>query len=355
MATAQAAKPKRTIVVCGVPDGLLSDDVMADILMIHFQKGKNKGGDVEDVAYPTSTKGVAYVTFEDERDAENVLRKGDHSLEDKRLPVGYPLKVSSYGKSIFTCVTCILNLSPFGEKYNLESVVQDFKKKFPNLSFGPLQSNGLISVQGPFLAISALQKNILLNIKHSLSEQHVARNLKASDHRPGTRQANSGLSSELKNNFVQNEIKEEGLTVALDTDTYLYMITFRDEFYQRILKECGVTSYAAEDGEVTTIYLKSDKTKPGSRPLRCAKDRVEGLLAELYGFLRKERLSHEMSNDSEKRRRERACEMLRSQYPNVLVLLYPTYIDIIGSSLDIYEFARQVNKMMGNVPREPWR
>ncbi|XP_033020432.1 RNA-binding protein 43 [Lacerta agilis] len=353
MATTQAAKPKRTIVVCGVPDGLLSDDVMADILMIHFQKAKNKGGDVEDVAYPTSTEGVAYVTFEDERDAENVLRKGDHSLEDKRLLVGYPLKVSSYGKSIFTCVTCILNLSPFGEKYNLESLVQDFKKKFPNLSFGLLQSDGLISVQGPFLAISALQKDILLNIKHSLSEQHAARNLKASDHRPGTRQANSGLSSELKNNFVQNASKEEGLTVALDTDTYHYMRTFREEFYQRSLS--GVSSYAAIDGQVTTIYLKSDSTKPGSRPLRHAKVRVEGLLAELYGFLRKERLSHEKSNNSEKRRRERACEMLRSQYPNVLVLAYPTHIDIIGSSSDIYEFAKQVNKMMGNVSREPWR
>ncbi|XP_034987354.1 RNA-binding protein 43 isoform X2 [Zootoca vivipara] len=328
---------------------------MADILMIHFQKAKNKGGDVEDVVYPTSMEGVAYVTFEDERDAENVLRKGDHSLEDKRLLVGYPLKVSSYGKSIFTCMTCILNLSPFGEKYNLESLVQDFKKKFPNLSFGPLQTNGLISVQGPFLAISALQKNILLNIKHSLSEQHVARNLKASDHRPGTRQANSGLSSELKNNFVQNASKEEGLTIALDTDTYHYMRTFREEFYQRSLKECGVTSYAAVDGEVTTIYLESDNTKPGSRSLRHAKERVDGLLAGLYGFLRKERLSHERCSNSEKRRRERTCEMLRSQYPNVLVLEYPTHIDIIGSSSDIYEFAKQVNKMMGNAPREPWR
>lgn len=66
-ATAQPAKPERTIVVCGVPDGLLNDDIMADILMIHFQKSKNKGGDVEDVAYPTATRGVAYVTFEEKR------------------------------------------------------------------------------------------------------------------------------------------------------------------------------------------------------------------------------------------------------------------------------------------------
>lgn len=65
-ATGRAPKPARTVVVSGVPDGLLHDEVMADILMIHFQMSKNNGGDVEEVLYPTMNKGVAYVTFEDQ-------------------------------------------------------------------------------------------------------------------------------------------------------------------------------------------------------------------------------------------------------------------------------------------------
>lgn len=65
-ATAQAAKSARTVVITGVPDGLLHNDVMTDILMIHFQMSKNNGGDVEEVMYPTRRKGVAYVTFEDQ-------------------------------------------------------------------------------------------------------------------------------------------------------------------------------------------------------------------------------------------------------------------------------------------------
>lgn len=65
-ATGQAARSRRTIVIAGVPAGLLQDDVMADILTIHFQMSRNNGGDVEEVTYPTPSQGVAYVTFEDQ-------------------------------------------------------------------------------------------------------------------------------------------------------------------------------------------------------------------------------------------------------------------------------------------------
>ncbi|NXY51371.1 RBM43 protein, partial [Ceuthmochares aereus] len=92
----QAAKWARTIIIDGVPDGLLHDDVMTDILMIHFQMSKNNGGDVEEVVYPTREKGVAYVTFEDQKVVESVLKKDEHQLEDKRLSRRYLLKVTRY-------------------------------------------------------------------------------------------------------------------------------------------------------------------------------------------------------------------------------------------------------------------
>lgn len=68
--SAQAAKSRRTIVIAGVPAGLLQDEVMADILTIHFQMSRNNGGDVEEVTYPTRNKGVAYITFEDQAGIE---------------------------------------------------------------------------------------------------------------------------------------------------------------------------------------------------------------------------------------------------------------------------------------------
>ncbi|NXA61535.1 RBM43 protein, partial [Mohoua ochrocephala] len=92
----QAARSTRTIVIAGVPAGLLQDDVMADILTIHFQMSRNSGGDVEEVTYPTRHEGVAYVTFEDREVVESVLKKDQHLLQDKRLPKHYPLRVTRY-------------------------------------------------------------------------------------------------------------------------------------------------------------------------------------------------------------------------------------------------------------------
>ncbi|NXH96124.1 RBM43 protein, partial [Pachycephala philippinensis] len=92
----QAARSTRTIVIAGVPAGLLQDEIMADILTIHFQMSRNNGGDVEEVTYPTRSKGVAYVTFEDQEVVESVLKKDQHLLRDKRLPRLYPLTVTRY-------------------------------------------------------------------------------------------------------------------------------------------------------------------------------------------------------------------------------------------------------------------
>ncbi|NXM65058.1 RBM43 protein, partial [Illadopsis cleaveri] len=96
----QAARSTRTIVVAGVPAGLLQDDVMADILTIHFQMSRNNGGDVEEVVYPTQNKGIAYITFEDQGVVERVLKKDQHLLQDKRLSRHYPLTVTRYCRKV---------------------------------------------------------------------------------------------------------------------------------------------------------------------------------------------------------------------------------------------------------------
>lgn len=77
-AMGQAARSSRTIVIAGVPAGLLQDEVMADILTIHFQMSRNNGGDVEEVTYPTRNEGVAYITFEDQEGIWVNLSKYSH-------------------------------------------------------------------------------------------------------------------------------------------------------------------------------------------------------------------------------------------------------------------------------------
>ncbi|NXC23800.1 RBM43 protein, partial [Campylorhamphus procurvoides] len=106
----RAAKSTRTVVVTGVPNGLLQDEIMADILTIHFQKSRNNGGDVEEVTYPTGNKGVAYITFEDPEVVNSVLKKEDHQLEDKRLSQSYPLRVTSYCENVSSFIIHLLPL-----------------------------------------------------------------------------------------------------------------------------------------------------------------------------------------------------------------------------------------------------
>ncbi|MGH0159280.1 UNVERIFIED_CONTAM: hypothetical protein FKN15_074501 [Acipenser sinensis] len=61
----------RTIVVSGCPQNELDCRRMADKLVIHFQKAKSAGGDVEKIKYPTRIKGVAYITFEEKEEFIN--------------------------------------------------------------------------------------------------------------------------------------------------------------------------------------------------------------------------------------------------------------------------------------------
>ncbi|NXM48249.1 RBM43 protein, partial [Gymnorhina tibicen] len=106
----QDARSTRTIVIAGVPAGLLQDDVMADILTIHFQRSRNNGGDVEEVTYPTRNEGVAYITFEDREVVESVLKKDQHLLQDKRLPRHYPLTVTRYCDNVSSSLLHLIML-----------------------------------------------------------------------------------------------------------------------------------------------------------------------------------------------------------------------------------------------------
>nr|XP_016851788.1 PREDICTED: RNA-binding protein 43 isoform X5 [Anolis carolinensis] len=332
---------------------------MVDILIIHFQKQKNKGGDVEDIIYPTSTQGVAYITFEDKGVAENVL-KNEHQLEDKRLHQSYPLKVSLYRESVFTCVSCTLGLATFRAKCSLEDLIEDLKKNIPKLSFGPLHPNGQIKVQGPFCAISELQKMLLLRIKDSCSEQHQNVKKKEPDHMASTSQTKSRLSTSPtksleSRNASGQDASEDELSVSLDTDIYHYMKKFKNKLYQKSLEQCGVVGNASAGDEITTIYLRKKTPKSSNSQLEHAKDILESLSAELHSSLRKERLPLKGSTKTEKQKRVQAFNRVCKRYPNVLVTEYSDHIDIVGSSSDVFEFTQEMKKMFGNSQKESWK
>uniref|UniRef100_A0A672V2W3 RNA binding motif protein 43 n=1 Tax=Strigops habroptila TaxID=2489341 RepID=A0A672V2W3_STRHB len=322
-ATGQAAKSARTVVITGVPDGLLHNDVMTDILTIHFQMSKNNGGDVEDVAYPTDKKGVAYVTFEDPKVLESVLKKDEHRLEDKRLSRYYPLKV-------FSSVTSVLNMSVFKEQFVLEDLIQEIKKS-TDLTFGPLQSNGHISVQGSFPDVKLLRDFLLLKAK-SLSEK---------DKRE---EGQHGLTTEMSN-FVHDVEKQ---VVVLDTDIYHYMKSFFPGTF--VVNDDTVISDIT-DGDVTTLYIENAGSRSDAGQALRVKEKIENRSIKLHKTLCKERIDFKGHTRDDKQRYRRACESVKPHYPNVLIIYYNTHIDVIGYSSKVFEFTKEVSNKIQSLFR----
>ncbi|KFV54639.1 RNA-binding protein 43, partial [Tyto alba] len=333
-ATGRAAKSARTVVIAGVPDGLLHNDVMTDILMIHFQMSKNNGGDVEEVVYPTTRKGVAYVTFEDQEVVESVLKKDEHRLEDKRLSRCYPLKVTRYCENVFSSVTSVLNMSIFKDQFVLEDLIQELKKKSTALSFGPLQSNGHISVQGSFPAIKSLRDFLLLKAK-SLSENDKKEESKSCQ-RSRRRLQQHRLATEPSNSVHGADGKKQA--VVLDTDIYHYM----KYFFPRAFSVNDVVISGITDGDITTVYIENAGSRSDAGQVLRVKEKIETQSTKLHNILRKERIHFKVCTRDEKQRYRLACESLKPHYPHVLIIPYDTHIDVIGNSYDIFDFTKEV-------------
>ncbi|XP_054237245.1 RNA-binding protein 43, partial [Indicator indicator] len=329
-------KSARRVVIAGVPDGVLQEDVMADILIIHFQKAKNNGGDVEDVEYPTRLKGVAYITFEDLEVAESVLKKDDHQLEDKRLSRPYPLRVTRYCENVFSSITSVLNMSVFKEQFVLEDLLQEVKRKSTALSFGPLQANGHISVQGSFPEIKLLRDFLLLKAK-CLSEKD--RRGESKSHQSARRmlhhqQANRELSSSV------HDADEETQMVVLDRDVYLFMKSF---FPRTLQGSADVVISDITDGDTTTLYIKSAGHGSDVGEVSRIKEQIKELSVKLYRALRKERISLKQYTRDEKERYQRLCGCLKLHFPQVLVIQYDTHMDLIGKPSEILQFTKELS------------
>ncbi|KAL1021793.1 hypothetical protein UPYG_G00018040 [Umbra pygmaea] len=158
------SEASKTIVVSGVPD-VLTPSRMADKLIIHFQSSRSHGGDVEKVEYPTNFKGVGFVTFEKNTDAEKVITK-EQIMRDKEFPQDYHLTVYKFTPDVFFYVNADLDLSMFGEDEQQREAIQNLQAVHRSVRIGPLVMpgqwrGGTVKVEGPFTALKALRQDLL--------------------------------------------------------------------------------------------------------------------------------------------------------------------------------------------------
>lgn len=227
-------------------------------------------------------------------------------------------------------------MSVFKDQYVLEDLIQELKKKNTALSFGPLQSNGHISVQGSFPAIKMLRDCLLLKAK-SLSEDKNEE--RKSRQRQKKQQQQCRLTTDT-NNFVLDAEREKQV-VVLDTDIYLYM---KNVLPKKLLANTDVVISDITDGDITTLYLQKTRSRPNAAQVLAFKEEIERQSLKLHNTLCKERIYLEEYTRDEKQKYKLMCETLKSHYPSVLVIPYATHIDVIGNSSEVFEFTREVNK-----------
>ncbi|KAM4859342.1 RNA-binding protein 43 isoform 2-T3 [Thomomys bottae] len=331
---------ERTIVVAGLPENVVSNQLLATFVKSHFQDIKNEGGDVEGVIYPTRTKGIAYVIFKEKEVAENVVRKKKHRLDRK---AGHAqLTVCHLSEKVFSSIKALLDLSVFRSRFVLERLVMDLAKENPTLCFRPLQPSGRIHVEGSLLALMRLNESLLAKTP-SLLER--SRNF-SREGRKWTRQSpqqhpEKNTSSVATLNTVVPMSAGSRETLVLDTDVYLYL-KHKCEVYENTLRRFCIHIQERVKGELTIICLRDTQT--GSQPGSTQRVRqlIEELSQDLHLQLRKETLLLEGKTERERSNLTQACERLRSKYMKVLVIPFSTHIDIIGSSSDTYLFKKEV-------------
>ncbi|NXS08022.1 RBM43 protein, partial [Neodrepanis coruscans] len=228
----------------------------------------------------------------------------------------------------FSSVTSILNMAVFRGHFVLEDLVEEMKRQSTGLSFGALQPNGHIAVQGSFPAIQGLRDLLLLKAK-SLPEKDKRKEGK-SPQKPRRRLQGHGSTTE-----TRNSPREQ--VVVLDTDIYHYM----RQFFPWIFQVKGVVISDVTDGDVTTVCVESAGGADAEQ-VSNVKQRIEERSLKLHQTLRKERIHFQGLSRDEKQRYRKVCEKLKPHYPHVLVIPHEPHMDIIGFPSEVLEFTRKV-------------
>ncbi|NXY86102.1 RBM43 protein, partial [Alcedo cyanopectus] len=236
---------------------------------------------------------------------------------------------------VFSSVTSVINMSIFKDQFVLEELIQEIEKKSTALSFGPLQSNGHVSVQGSFPAIKLLREFLLAKAK-SLSEEDKREESKTHQ-RPRRKLQQHRLATEMSNSTRDADGGKQ--VVVLDTDVYHYMKHF---FPRTLLMKNDVAISDVVDKDTTTLYIQKAGRGPAADQVLRVKEKIESQSVKLHNTLRKERIYFEGRRRDEKKRYTWVCEHLKSQYPSLLTIPYDTHIDVIGNSSEVFQFTKAV-------------
>ncbi|NXK87241.1 RBM43 protein, partial [Formicarius rufipectus] len=238
---------------------------------------------------------------------------------------------------VFLSVTSVLDMSVFKAQFVLEDLVEDMKKQSRDLSFGPLQPNGQIVVQGSFPAFQVLTDFLLPKAK-SLPEGASTEESK-SHQRPRRRRPQEQRSTMGTRNSAAGA-RGEKQVVILDTDMYLYMRHFLPWVFQG---KAGVVISAIPDGDVTTVCVGSAGGALAGHVSSVTKA-IEDWSMKLHSTLRKERISLQQLSRDERQHHKEACERLKAQYPQVLVMPYDTHVELVGLPSDVFKFTKEVSR-----------
>ncbi|MGH0148987.1 UNVERIFIED_CONTAM: hypothetical protein FKN15_021171 [Acipenser sinensis] len=299
----------RTIVVSGVPQHELDCRRMADKLVIHFQKAKSAGGDVEKIKYPTRIKGVAYITFEEKEVLRQMLPT------QKRVSFGWTLSEH-------------------------EKLVKELRTRNRAVRISPSQANQRVQVEGPFTAIKKLREDLLRLLETSQREKSVTardrRREKQGSRAVTPEQGAAPFSSEA------DASNTEACLIWLDTNVFRYIKHVHKDDFEWILKKHDVQATTQVGGDLTGVTLK--KRYQGLWQLETAKLEIEQWVSNVQSLLRTETIHYE--KDFEEEKFLQACKGVSCGFPRVLFTPVEGHIDIIGNSSDCYLFCQLVEMQM---------
>ncbi|KAI4876275.1 hypothetical protein NFI96_021872 [Prochilodus magdalenae] len=308
----------RTVVVTGVPD-VMSNERMSDKLTIHFQSTRSHGGDVEDVQYPTHLKGVAFVTFENWRDADRVVRI-NQVLKDKEFAEEYPLTVYKFTPEVAFYAYAEMDLSLFPD---LTKLITTLRSTHRSVRIKPsLTKAGFASAEGPFSALRELRTDLLSR----------AQSLR--DMQPSPDKAEpSGLVEE-------EETKTDGsMSFWLDSHVYKYIQMLDKEEWDKCIGRYNVTAQAVSTGDVTKVVLHGDGDVSD---LATAHAELLKLVAEREATLRTQLIHYTSSDPAERKCILRACESEQNFHRDVCYIPAESCVEVIGPAVSSHLFCEMV-------------
>ncbi|XP_067116872.1 RNA-binding protein 43-like [Osmerus mordax] len=325
----------RTVVVAGVPD-ILPSDRMADKLVIHFQSLRSNGGDVQNVLYPTISKGVAFVTFDNIADAERVIKK-EQSMRDEEFPKDYTLTVFKFTTDVFFYVSTEVNLSGFSGP---EALIQSLRSAHRSVRICTLQQNR-VTMEGPFTAVKALREDLIGKLRTNSCPSRMEQG--ALPRPDNTLSSIAGCSQPQRSESRCNDEDKEELeedSVWVDSCMLMYIQKFNQEELARCLREHNVSARFEQGTDLTAVHLRG--LIPGSSGVQGATLELNALVSIRQSTLRVHVLNCTRHDLRERQRLLQLCEEASVIYKDILYVPLDSCIKVVGPSTASYLFYEEV-------------